>query len=173
LAPVLIALGAKIRLYSSKAAGSGVRELPLEEFFVIPRSENQLEHDLKAGEMVIELIVPPPTQNLKTASYELRQRAAFDWPLVQATVALEMDGSTVNNARVVLGQVAPKPWRSLGSEQAMVGKAVTPETVMAAANAAVVRARPLSHNKYKITLTKVAVKRAILQAAGQSSGGAV
>jgi xanthine dehydrogenase YagS FAD-binding subunit len=172
LAPVLIALGAKIRLYSAKAEGSGVRELPLEKFFVIPRSENEREHDLKHGEMVIEIIVPPPTQNLKAASYEVRQRAAFDWPLVQASVALEMDGNTVKSARVVLGQVAPMPWRSLGSEDALVGRAITPETAMDAANAAVVRARPLSHNKCKITLTKVAVKRAILQAAGQSMGGA-
>src|ERR1039458_7855062 len=79
LAPVLIALGAKIRLYSAKAAGSGVRELPLEKFFVIPKSEDELEHDLKPGEMVIEIVVPPPAQNLKAASYEVRQRAAFDW----------------------------------------------------------------------------------------------
>ena len=172
LAPVLIAYGAKIRLYSAKAEGSGVREVPLEKFFVIPKSENELEHDLKPGEMVIEIVVPAPSQNLKAASYEVRQRAAFDWPLAQASVALEMDGNVVKSARVVLGQVAPMPWRSLGSEDALVGRAITPETAMDAANAAVVRARPLSHNKYKITLTKVAVKRAILNAAGQSSGGA-
>jgi xanthine dehydrogenase YagS FAD-binding subunit len=172
LAPVLIAYGAKIRLYSAKNEGSGVRELPLESFFRIPKMPSQSEHDLQPGEMVIELVVPPPPQNLKAASYEVRQRAAFDWPLAHAAVALEMDGSTVMSARVVLGQVAPMPWRSLGSEQALVGNAVTPETAMAAANAAVVRARPLSHNKYKITLTKAAVKRAILSAAGHSSGGA-
>ncbi len=172
LAPMLIAYGAKIRLYSANSPGSGVRELALENFFVIPRTENELEHDLKPGEMVMEIIVPPPPQNLKAATYEVRQRAAFDWPLVHACVTLEMDGSTVKNARVVLGQVAPMPWRSLGSEQALVGNTITPQTVMDAANAAVVRARPLSHNKYKITLTKAAVKRAVLQAAGQTSGGA-
>ncbi len=83
-----------------------------------------------------------------------------------------MDGNTVKSARVVLGQVAPVPWISSGAEQALVGKSITPETAMAAANAAVAKARPLSHNKYKITLTKAAVKRAVLQAAGQSSGGA-
>ncbi len=172
IAPALIAYGAKIRLYSAKAPGSGVRELPLEDFFVIPKSENDLEHDLKPGEMVIEIVVPPPSQNLKAGTYEVRQRAAFDWPLAQASVTLEMDGNTVKSARVVLGHVAPIPWRSLGSEQALVGNAITPETAMAAANAAVERAKPLSHNKYKVTLTKVAVKRAVLQAAGQSSGGA-
>ena len=172
VAPALIAYGAKIRLYSAGAPGSGVRELPLENFFVVPKSENDLEHDLKPGEMVIEIVVPPPAQNLKAGTYEVRQRAAFDWPLAQASVTMEMNGNTVKSARVVLGQVAPTPWRSLGSEQALVGNAITPATAMAAADAAVARARPLSHNKYKVTLTKVAVKRAILQAAGQSAGGA-
>jgi xanthine dehydrogenase YagS FAD-binding subunit len=171
IAPVLIAYGAKIRLYSAKAPGSGVRELPLEDFFVIPRAENQLEHDLKPGEMVIEVIVPSPAQNTKASSYEVRQRAAFDWPLVQAAAMLEMDGATVKNARIVLGQVAPIPWRSLGSDQALVGKTITPETAMEAAKAAVARAKPLSHNKYKIALTKVAVKRAILRAAGIDAAG--
>ena len=172
LAPVLIAYGAKIRLYAANGSGSGVRELPLENFFIIPRMTNGLEHDLKPGEMVIEIVVPPPAQNLRAATYEVRQRAAFDWPLVQACVALEMDGNTVKSARVVLGQVAPIPWRALGSEQALAGNRVTPETVAEAAKAAVARARPLSHNKYKIALTKVAIRRAILSAQSAGSGGA-
>jgi xanthine dehydrogenase YagS FAD-binding subunit len=162
MAPVLIAYGAKIRLYSAKNPGSGVRELPLEEFFVIPQSESELEHALKPGEIVTEIIVPPPAQNLKVASYEVRQKAAFDWPLATATAALEMDGSTVRRARVVMGQVAPVPWVSPEAAQVLAGKSVTPETAMAAANAALTRAKPLSHNQYKITLAKVAVRRAIL-----------
>ncbi len=166
LAPVLIAYGAKIRLYSAKAAGSGVREMPLEKFFVIPKSENELEHDLKPGEMVIELLVPPPAQKLKAANYEVRQKASFDWPLATASVALEMDGGTVKRARVVLGHVAPIPWISPEAAQALSGKRITQETATAAANAALTGARPLSHNKYKITVAKTAVKRAILQAGG-------
>ena len=165
LAPVLIAYGAKIRLYLPTAAGSGVRELPLEKFFVIPKSENELEHDLKPGEIVIELVVPPTAQNLKAAAYEVRQRAAFDWPLAQASVVLEMNGSVVKSARVVLGHVAPVPWISKEAAQALVGKTITPDTAMAAANASVAGAKALSHNKYKITLAKAATKRAILQAA--------
>jgi xanthine dehydrogenase YagS FAD-binding subunit len=174
IAPVLIAYGAKIRLFSAKAPGSGVRELPLEKFFVIPKSDNELEHDLKPGEMVIELVVPPPAQNLKSGVYEVRQKAAFDWPLAMASVAVEMDGITVKSARVVLGQVAPVPWISSEAAQALVGKNITPDTAMAAANAAVAGAKPLSHNKYKITLAKVAVKRAILKCseAGGGIGGA-
>jgi len=172
IAPVLIAYGAKIRLYSPETSGSGVRELPLEKFFVIPRTVSQLEHDLKPGEMVTEIVVPSPPQTVKAGTYEVRQRSAFDWPLAQATAVLEMSGDKVKAARVVLGHVAPVPWISIGSEQELVGKPITPETAMAAASAAVARARPLSHNKYKITLTKVAVKRAVLRAAGQNPGGA-
>src|SRR5215469_13232150 len=122
LAPVLIAYGAKIRLYSAKSSGSGVRELPLEKFFVIPKSANEREHDLRAGEIVMEIVLPPPPQNLKVANYEVRQKAAFDWPLSMASVALEMDGDTVKSARVVLGHVAPVPWISPEAADALVGK---------------------------------------------------
>ena len=164
LAPVLIAYGAKIRLYSANNSGGGARELPLEKFFVIPRTENELEHDLKPGEMVMEIVVPPRAKNLKVASYEVRQKAAFDWPLATATVALEMDGDRVSAARVVLGQVAPVPWLSPEAAQALAGKSITPETATAAANASLASAKPLSQNKYKIALAKVAVRRAMMAA---------
>jgi xanthine dehydrogenase YagS FAD-binding subunit len=168
IAPVLIAYGATVRLYSAKSKGSGVRELPLEKFFVIPKSESELEHDLRPGEMVTEIIVPPPARDLKAGYYEVRQKAAFDWPLAMATVALEMDGNRVKSARIVLGQVAPVPWVSPEAAEALTGKSITPETATAAANAALRGAKPLSQNKYKITLAKVAVKRAILNAQSET-----
>jgi len=166
IAPALIAYGAKIRIYSANASGSGVRELPLASFFITPKSASEREHDLKPDDLVIELIVPPPPQNLKTGYYEVRQKAAFDWPLAMASVALEMNGSTVKSARVVMGHVAPIPWVSDEAAAALAGKTITPDTAMAAANAALAHAKPLSMNKYKVTLAKVAVKRAILNAGG-------
>ena len=171
IAPVLIAYGARIRLYSAKTQGSGVRELPLERFFVIPKSSSELEHDLRPSEIVMEIVVPPAPQNLKVATYEVRQKAAFDWPLATATVALEMNGNSVSQARVVLGHVAPVPWLSIDAAQALAGKAVTEESAKAAAEAALSRAKPLRQNKYKITLAKTAVKRAILNTQ-KSAGGA-
>jgi xanthine dehydrogenase YagS FAD-binding subunit len=170
IAPVLIAYGAKIRLYSAKAGGSGVRELPLEKFFVTPKSQGQREHDLRPGEMVMEIVVPPPAQNLKVSSYEVRQKAAFDWPLATATVALEMNGDNVGSARVVLGHVAPVPWVSPEAALSLTGKSITDATAKAAGDAALAAAKPLRQNQYKITLAKVAVKRAILNA--HSTGGA-
>jgi xanthine dehydrogenase YagS FAD-binding subunit len=76
-----------------------------------------------------------------------------------------MNGANVASARVVLNQVAPTPWISQEAAAALVGKPLNEETAMAAANAAVAKAKSLSKNKYKITLAKVAVKRAILAAA--------
>lgn len=160
--PVLIAYGAKVRIHGP----SGQREVPLGKFFVIPKNEKEREHDLRPNELVTEIIVPPAPAGAKSANYEVRQRESFDWPLATASVLLQMSGNTVQSARVVLGNVAPVPWPSPEAEQALAGKQVTPETAMAAANAALSKAKSLGKNKYKITVAKAAVKRAILQAAG-------
>jgi xanthine dehydrogenase YagS FAD-binding subunit len=162
--PALIAYGAKVRLVGAK----GKRELPLERFFVIPKTETEREHDLKPNEVVTEIVVPH-AGSVKAAHYEIRQKAAFDWPLALAAVALRMNGSTVQSARIVLGYVAPVPWISAEAAQALAGKSVNEDTAGAAANAALQNAQPLQHNGYKVQLAKVAVKRAILLAA--SGGG--
>lgn len=171
IAPTLIAYGARIRLYSAKTAGSGVREIPLEKFFVIPTGENEREHDLQPSEMVMEILVPAPAPGLHAANYEIRQKAAFDWPLATASVALEMNEGAVTDARVVLGHVAPIPWLSPEAAQSLNGKTISAETAQAAAEAALAPAKPLRQNKYKITLAQTAVKRAIL-GAQKAAGGA-
>jgi xanthine dehydrogenase YagS FAD-binding subunit len=164
IAPILIAYGAKIRLEGPK----GKRELPLEKFFVTPQTAGEREHDLRANEIVTELLLPPAA-NAQVAHYEIRQKAAFDWPLAVAAVALKTSGSRVETARVVLGYVAPVPWISAEAEQSLTGKEISADTAKAAAEDALKPARPLSHNAYKVQLARVALKRAILQAA---SGGA-
>jgi xanthine dehydrogenase YagS FAD-binding subunit len=164
IVPVLVAYGASIRLVGSK----GSRELPLERFYVIPKTETEREHDLKPNEILAEVILPSPHE-MKVAHYEIRQKQAFDWPLALAAVGLTMNGPSVQSARVVIGYVAPIPWRSAEAERVLVGKSVSEDAAKAAAEAALQGATPLSHNAYKIQLAKVAVKRAMLKAA---SGGA-
>jgi xanthine dehydrogenase YagS FAD-binding subunit len=159
--PILIAYGAKIHLEGPK----GKRELPLEKFFVIPKSENEREHDLQPNEIVTELIIPPAS-DVKAAHYEIRQKEAFDWPLAVAAVTLKMQGANVQSSKVVLGYVAPVPWPSTEAQQALSGKALNKETAQKAADAALAKASPLSQNAYKVKLAKVAVARAILKAAG-------
>jgi len=161
IAPILIAYGAKIRIEGPK----GKRELPLEKFFVIPKSEGEREHDLSPNEIVTEVILPPAT-DVRAAHYEVRQKEVFDWPLAVAAVALKMKGSNVGSARVVLGYVAPVPWPSQEAEQALTGQAPTKDSAQKAASAALGKANPLSHNAYKVKLAKVAVSRAIVKAAG-------
>jgi xanthine dehydrogenase YagS FAD-binding subunit len=161
--PILIAYGAKMRLEGPQ----GKRELPLEKFFVIPKSDGEREHDLRSNEIVTELVLPPAA-NVKAAHYEIRQKEAFDWPLAVSAVALKMSGSSAQSARVVLGYVAPMPWPSPEAEQALTGQPINADTAQKAAEAALTNAKPLSQNSYKIQLARVALKRAILKAA---SGG--
>ena len=158
--PVLIAYGAMVRIEGPK----GKRELPLEKFFVIPRTDSEREHDLRPNEVITEVLVPPAT-GVKAAHYEIRQREAFDWPLALAAVALKMSGFKVQTARVVLGYVAPVPWPSPEAEHALQGQPVNEESVQKAADAALRQATPLSSNGYKVQLARVALKRAILKAA--------
>jgi xanthine dehydrogenase YagS FAD-binding subunit len=160
LAPALIAYGATVRIRGPK----GGREVAVEKFFVAPRSDSAREYDLKPGEIVTEIVVPS-SAGAKSATYEVRQKEALDWPLAAASVALKMSGGKVTSARIVLGHVAPTPWRSTAAEAALTGKAVNEDIAKAAGEAAVSGAKSLGRNAYKIQLARVAVKRAILEAA--------
>jgi xanthine dehydrogenase YagS FAD-binding subunit len=164
LAPALIALDAKIRIFGS----SGWRDVLAERFFVTPKKEGMRETVLKPNEIVGEILVPP-AKGTRNAVYEVRQKEALDWPLAAAAVAIKMTGSKVQSSKVVLGHVAPVPWRSQSAEKALAGKDVSESVAAEAGNAAVSSARPLSRNGYKVQLARVATKRAILQAA---QGGA-
>jgi xanthine dehydrogenase YagS FAD-binding subunit len=166
LAPALIALGASVRIQGPK----GTRDLPIEKFFVIPESDIYREHDLKPNELVSEIVVPSHPVGTKSATYEVRQKEALDWPLAAASVVLNLSAGKVKSARVVMGHVAPIPWTSPEAEKVLTGQVITEAVAEAAGDAAVKEAKALSHNGYKIQLARVAVKRAILAAA---RGGAV
>jgi xanthine dehydrogenase YagS FAD-binding subunit len=168
VAPVLIAYNAKVRI----AGPRGTREVLVEKFFVIPKTDQEREHDLKPDEFITHVIVPP-APGVRAGHYEVRQKEAFDWPYATAAVALTMNASTVQSARVVMGHVAPIPWISPEAAQVLQGKAVTPATADQAAEAAVAKAKSLGHNEHKIHLARVAVKRAILAAAGSPARAAL
>ena len=164
LGVLFVALGGTVHIFGPK----GRREVPIEKFFVIPQNENQREHDLGPNEIVTEVVLPSMA-GVKAATYEVRQKEAMDWPLALASVALTLNGNKVRSARVAMGYVAPVPWRSKEAEEVLVGKTITEETAKAAGEAAVSGAKSLGRNAYKIQLARVAVKRAILEAA---AGGA-
>jgi xanthine dehydrogenase YagS FAD-binding subunit len=132
----------------------------------MPTLQNiQTENVLASNELLTHVILPPPGP-VKSGHYEVRYKESHDWPIAFATVLLTMNGDTVRAARVVMGAVAPVPWRAQAAEAALVGKPINEATAAAAADAALRDARPLSQNAYKIQIAKTAVKRAILTAAG-------
>ena len=163
LGPALVALGAKIKLVSAK----GPREVPAASFFVTPQNETSREIALRPDEILTEILIPAGA--VRSATYEVRQKEALDWPLATASVVLHMRGNVVASAKVVLGHVAAKPWDSAEAAKAIAGKAITADTAEAAGKAAVASAQPLSQNAYKVTLARVAVKRALLEAAKQKA----
>jgi xanthine dehydrogenase YagS FAD-binding subunit len=159
VAPALVAFGATVRI----AGPSGAREIPLEKFFALPKDNVLKENVLANNEIVTHVAIGKG--NTKSATYVVLHKESHDWPVGLASVVLEMSGDTCASARVVLGAVAPVPWRSAAAEAALKGKKITAEVAVAAANAAVTGAAPLSQNAYKIQTTKAAVRRAVQMAA--------
>jgi xanthine dehydrogenase YagS FAD-binding subunit len=161
LAVPAIALNARFRVVGP----AGEREVSAEEFFQMPDRNLFGENVLAPNELITHMIVPSPAAGTKNATYEVRFRQSHDWPLAMASVALTIAGQTIRSARVVMGAVAPIPWRAPAAEAALVGKNVSEETAIGAAEAAVKGAKPMTDNAYKIQLARTAVKRAILKAA--------
>lgn len=160
LAPALIALGAKAVL----AGPDGESTVPVEQLYQVPAEQGDRELTVAAGQLLTRVLLPATTG--KNATYEVRWKQSHDWPLALASVALELDGETIKKASVVLGSVAPVPYRSQEAETSLAGKPLNRETAAAAAAAAVGPAKPLSMNAYKVQLAKVAVQRALLAVAG-------
>ncbi len=162
LAPALIALAAKIQIFGP----NGAREVDADKFFTTPNSEGERENVLQPNEIVTGVFVPR-TLGVRSATYEVRQKEALDWPLAAASVAMSMDaGKRVTAVRVALGHVAPIPWNSTEAAEFLKGKTISEEVAAEAGKVALAKAKALSRNGYKIQLAQVAVKRAILQAAG-------
>ena len=160
LAPALIALGAKVNI----PGPNGNRELPVEKLFVVPNSNSARELALAANEILTEIVIPS-AKGVKNATYEVRQKEALDWPLVTASVAIRMKGSSVASAKVVLGHVGPLPVVAAEAERMLTGKSLTEDVATEAGKSAVSGAQPLNGNAYKLQLARVAVKRALLEAA--------
>jgi xanthine dehydrogenase YagS FAD-binding subunit len=159
-APALIALGAKLKLVSA----AGEREISAADLFVIPASDSDREISLKPNEILTEINIPAGAT--KNATYEVRQREALDWPLATASVALKMDGSKVTSASIVMGHVGPVPVSATAAAKSLSGKTINESVAEKAAASAVKGAQPLSQTAYKVQLAKVAIKRALLKAAG-------
>jgi xanthine dehydrogenase YagS FAD-binding subunit len=161
LAVPMVAFGATLRI----AGPRGERIVPAEEFFELPERNLYGETALRPDELLTHVMLPP-ARAMKSATYEVRFKSSHDWPIAFASVALALQGTTVTDARVVLGAVAPIPWRSPEAEAVLEGQAVTDAIALKAAEAALATATPMTQNAYKVQVARTAVKRAILHAAG-------
>jgi xanthine dehydrogenase YagS FAD-binding subunit len=162
LAVPLLAYGASFRIVNA----TGEREVPAADYFTMPTLQNVMKENVLADEELLTHVILPPPGNVKSGHYEVRYKASHDWPLAFATVVLAMNANTIGSARVVLGAVAPVPWRSKPAEAALAGKPLTQETAAAAGEAAISEAKPMSGNAYKVQIARAVVKRAVLSAAG-------
>ena len=162
IAPALMVLNAEAEILGPK----GTRTVSLDEFFQAPESEAVREHVVKPNEMVTAVRIDTKS-GLRSASYEVRHKQSYDWPLTQACVSFTLAGGKAKGVKVALGHVAPVPMLSTEAAQALEGNEVNEESAEAAGEAAARGAKPLSQNAYKVKLLAVAVKRAILTAAGK------
>jgi xanthine dehydrogenase YagS FAD-binding subunit len=152
----LVAYGASFVLDGPR----GPRTVKAGDFFVLPAKDPTRENVLEPGEVLLEIRVPA-AKGWRSAYHEVRERAAFDWPLASAAVALKVGGGVVEDARVVLGQVATIPWRAAAAEKALVGRPVGAASAEAAGKAAVEGAEPMTDNGYKVDLVATLVRRTV------------
>lgn len=154
LAPALIALGAKAAVVGAEAE----MVVDLEELYRPPKSGQISDTVLRKGELIRALILAPSAMTRRSTYVEFRERDSFDFALVSVAAAVDLTDGVVRDARIVLGAVAPTPWRAREAENALRGKPLDPA---AAAEAALAGARPLSQAAYKVTIAKTLVRRAL------------
>jgi xanthine dehydrogenase YagS FAD-binding subunit len=158
LAPALVALGASFTLVGP----GGERTVPAERYFLLPRDGGVTTETVRrADELLVRVDVPAPVPGSVSTYHKFKERESYDWALSAVALALVKEGSTVVSARIVLGGVAPVPWRASGAERLLEGRAIDAESINAVRDAALFGAQPLADNAYKIQLTKGVLTRAL------------
>ena len=159
MATALYALDAKVRV---RAPDGRERLIVITNFHRLPGDTPQRDNNLEHGELIVAIELPVSARN---AHYlKVRDRASYAFAMVSVAAALDIDGGRIRQARVVLGSVAHKPWRSTEAEAILVGQRANGATFQRAAEAALRDARPLAHNAHKVELGRRSVVRALMRA---------
>jgi len=161
----LAAYGARLETLS---AGSR-RTISIADFFVTPEVNLASENSLAEGELVTRVVVPRRA-GLRSAYRKVKHKQTFDWPLVDAAVVYRDDGGVARDVRIVIGSVAPVPWRVKKAEALVEGQRIDAALAAKAGAAAAEGATPLERNAYKLPLVSAVVRRALLGAAGLPDG---
>ena len=157
-APALVALDAEFHI----AGPSGERVLPASEFFQLPRVDAARENVLAKDDVLVAIQLRAARSGVRSTYHKVLDRESWTHAVVSAAILLEMEQQVCRSARIVLGGVAPIPWRLPKVEAMLVGQRITPELAAQAGEASIEGARPLAKNKYKVPLTKAVVKRTLL-----------
>ena len=161
-APALVALDGRFHI----TGPSGGRTVSATDFFVLPKQNAARENSLANDEVLSAIEVPATRPGTRSTYHKIMDREAWTHAVVSAAVVLEMDNGVCRSARIVLGGVAPIPWRVEGAERVLAGQRITPELAAKAGEAAVAGAAPLAKNAYKVPLTKATITRTVLALAG-------
>ena len=144
---------------------NGSRAVPIGDFHLLPGSTPQRETVLEPGDLVTHVTLPPPVAGSKQVYLKLRDRASYEFALASAAVVITVASGKVTRARIALGGVGTKPWRSPEAEAALLGQPANPAHFRRAAEAALREARPQSENGFKIELAKRCLTHALNTAA--------
>ncbi len=156
-AVALAALDGVIQVTGTK----GSRDIAAVEFHLLPGSTPNREHALAADEMITSILIPSAAHAERSHYLKVRDRASYEFALTSAAVGIALDGSTIRSARLALGGVGTKPWRSLEAEAVLTGRSASDSLFRKAAEAAMQGARPQKQNAFKVELAKRTIVRAL------------
>jgi xanthine dehydrogenase YagS FAD-binding subunit len=156
-ATALLALDAEVTI---RGAG-GERTMPIGDFFAAPEEGRRRETTLAPGEIVTKIRLPASAPDERSAYRKAMDRKVWAFALIGVAARVVMDGNRVSQARLVLGGVAPVPWRVPDAEAVLVGLSLDAATIDRAAELALAGAIPLAKNAYKIPLARALVRRAL------------
>jgi xanthine dehydrogenase YagS FAD-binding subunit len=159
VAVALVALDAQVRL----TGNDGERTVTLADFYRQPGDTPNVEHDLRPGELISEVIVPRLDWATRSTYVKVRDRQSYEFALCSAAVALDIADGVIADARVAVGGVATVPWRLRDVEAALRGRPATEESFTEAASVATEGAKPLAENGFKLSLLPRTIVRALLE----------
>jgi xanthine dehydrogenase YagS FAD-binding subunit len=139
----------------------GERNIPIDDFFVVPGSTPQRETVLEPGDLITYVTLPASRPGTKSVYLKLRDRASYEFALASAAVVTDIVADKLTRVRIAMGGVGTKPWRSREAEQALEGRTVDQSVFREAAVAALRGARPQSENGFKIELAKRCLAHAL------------
>ena len=161
-APALVALQAAFRIVGP----AGERVVPAADFFTLPARNAAVENLLQPAEILAEIHIPTVSRATRSTYVKIMDRETWTHAVVSVAMRLELEGGICKSASVVLGGVAPIPWRLPKVEQMLAGQKIIPELAARAGEESVAGASPLAKNGYKVPLTKALVRRTLLSLAG-------